>query len=194
MLYTKIMNDNKDFLTLYKKGRYAASKYSVIYVRPNGRPFNRLGITAGKKVGNAVCRNRAKRLIRLAYRQSEVDMPVGMDIVIVARTAITTIKSQEYCGYMEKYGIADINKMFRSFSSSSTLYSIRPITVSAPTMSEDDCTPLSLRGAKITSSGAFSGGTSLSTFGLETTQPVITKKSEKANRMKSTNLLIFIAS
>ena len=116
MLYTKIMNDNKDFLTLYKKGRYAASKYSVIYVRPNGRPFNRLGITAGKKIGNAVCRNRAKRLIRLAYRQAEVNMPVGMDIVIVARTAICEIKSQEYCGYMDKYGIADINRMFRSFS------------------------------------------------------------------------------
>lgn len=119
MLYTEIMNDNKDFMTLYKKGRYAASKYSVIYVRPNGRPFNRLGITAGKKVGNAVCRNRAKRLIRLAYRQSEVDMPVGMDIVIVARTALIEIKSQEYCGYMEKYGVADINRMFRKFQSPS---------------------------------------------------------------------------
>ena len=117
MLYTEILNDNKDFLTLYKKGRYSASKYSVIYVRPNGRPFNRLGITAGKKVGNSVCRNRAKRLIRLAYRQYEVDMPVGMDIVIVARTAITTVRSQEYCSYMEKYGIADINRMFRNFSS-----------------------------------------------------------------------------
>ena len=116
MLYTEIMNDNKDFLTLYKKGRYTASKYSVIYVRPNGRPFNRLGITAGKKVGNAVSRNRAKRIIRLAYRQSEVDMPVGMDIVIVARTAITEVKSTEYCGYMEKYGVADINRMFRKFS------------------------------------------------------------------------------
>ncbi|WP_028521534.1 ribonuclease P protein component [Ruminococcus flavefaciens] len=115
MLYTEILNDNKDFLALYKKGRYAASKYSVIYVRPNGRPFNRLGITAGKKVGNAVCRNRAKRLIRLAYRNNEVKLPVGMDIVIVARTAICEIKSQEYCGYMEKYGVADINRMFRSF-------------------------------------------------------------------------------
>ncbi|HNZ99443.1 ribonuclease P protein component [Ruminococcus sp.] len=115
MLYTEILNDNKDFLALYKKGRYAASKYSVIYVRPNGRPFNRLGITAGKKVGNAVCRNRAKRLIRLAYRNYEVKLPVGMDIVIVARTAICEIKSQEYCGYMEKYGVADINRMFRSF-------------------------------------------------------------------------------
>ena len=116
MLYTEIMNDNKDFLNLYKRGKYSASKYSVIYVRPNGRPFNRLGITAGKKIGNAVCRNRAKRLIRLAYRQAEVNMPVGMDIVIVARTAICEIKSQEYCGYMDKYGIADINRMFRSFS------------------------------------------------------------------------------
>ena len=115
MLYTEILNDNKDFLALYKKGRYAASKYSVIYVRPNGRPFNRLGITAGKKVGNAVCRNRAKRLIRLAYRNAEVSLPVGMDIVIVARSAICSIKSQEYCGYMDKYGVADINKMFRSF-------------------------------------------------------------------------------
>ena len=74
MLYTEIMNDNKDFLTLYKKGKYSASKYSVIYVRPNGRPYNRLGITAGKKVGNAVCRNRAKRLIRLAYREAEAEL------------------------------------------------------------------------------------------------------------------------
>ena len=115
MLYTEILNDNKDFLALYKKGRYAASKYSVIYVRPNGRPFNRLGITAGKKVGNAVCRNRAKRLIRLAYRTAEAELPVGMDIVIVARTSICSIKSDEYFGYMEKYGIKDINRMFRSF-------------------------------------------------------------------------------
>jgi len=115
MLYTEIMNDNRDFLAAYKKGRFSATKYSVIYVRPNGRPFNRLGITAGKKVGNAVCRNRAKRLIRLAYRLYEAEMPVGMDIVIVAREAICSIKSDVYCGYMQKYGIADINKMFRSF-------------------------------------------------------------------------------
>lgn len=109
------MKDNKDFLNLYRKGKYSASKYSVIYVRPNGRPFNRLGITAGKKVGNAVCRNRAKRLIRLAYRQYEASLPLGMDIVIVARNTICDIKSQEYCGYMEKKGIADIYRMFRSF-------------------------------------------------------------------------------
>lgn len=110
MLYTKILKDNKDFLSLYKKGRYIVSKYSVIYVKPNGRVFNRFGITAGKKIGNAVCRNRAKRLIRLAYRQSEIDMPIGIDIVIVARSGILDIKSDEYCYYMKKYGIKEINK------------------------------------------------------------------------------------
>ncbi len=113
MLYTEILNNNRDFLALYKKGRYFASKYSVIYVRINGRPYNRLGITAGKKVGNAVHRNRAKRIIRLAYRESEVNLPVGIDIVIVARSLICTVKSQEFCDYMKKTGVSEINNIFR---------------------------------------------------------------------------------
>jgi ribonuclease P protein component len=111
MLYTETLNENKDFLMLYKKGRFTASKYVVIYVRQNGLPFNRLGITAGKKIGNAVCRNRAKRLIRLAYRESEINLPVGIDIVIVARKPICEIKSQELCGYMQKYAVPEIVRM-----------------------------------------------------------------------------------
>lgn len=113
MLYTETLKENKDFLTLYKKGRYIPSKYSVIYVRPNGRPFNRLGITAGKKIGNAVHRNRAKRLIRLAYRESELAMPIGIDIVIVARSVICEISSDEYCAYMRKYGVREIEKIVK---------------------------------------------------------------------------------
>lgn len=110
MLYTQILKDNKIFLNLYNKGRYITSKYSVIYVKANGKPYNRFGITAGKKIGNAVCRNRAKRLIRLAYRECEIDLPVGIDIVIVARKPLCEIKSDEYCSYMKKYGIKEINK------------------------------------------------------------------------------------
>jgi ribonuclease P protein component len=111
MLYTETLNDNKDFLALYNRGRFTASKYTVIYVKPNGKGYNRLGITAGKKIGNAVCRNRAKRLIRQAYRETEIDLPVGIDIVIVARKAICEIKSQELCGYMKKYGVPEIIRM-----------------------------------------------------------------------------------
>lgn len=114
MLYTEILNDNKDFLTLYKKGKFTACKYSVIYVRPNGRPFNRLGITASKKIGNAVHRNRAKRLIRLAYRNAEIKIPVGVDIVIVARSPLCEVKSQDYCAYMEKYGVPEIIRLYES--------------------------------------------------------------------------------
>ncbi|MBQ6946128.1 MAG: ribonuclease P protein component [Ruminococcus sp.] len=116
MLYTVVMRENKDFLNMYKKGRYITSKYSVIYVKPNNRPFNRFGITAGKKIGNAVARNRAKRLIRLAYQKAEVKLPVGIDIVIVARSGILGIKSDEYCGYFNKYGINEIEKAVKKSS------------------------------------------------------------------------------
>ena len=116
MLYTVVMRENKDFLNMYKKGRYITSKYSVIYVKPNNRPFNRFGITAGKKIGNAVARNRAKRLIRLAYHKAEVKLPVGIDIVIVARSGILGIKSDEYCGYFNKYGINEIEKAVKKSS------------------------------------------------------------------------------
>lgn len=116
MLYTEILNDNRDFVAIYKKALFSACKYSVIYIRPNGKPFNRLGITASKKIGNAVRRNRAKRLIRLAYYNSEINMPVGIDIVIVARSPICDIKSQVYSTYMEKYGVPEIIRLYQKSS------------------------------------------------------------------------------
>ena len=111
MLYTEILNNNRDFLALYRKGKFTASKNIVIYVRKNNLPFNRLGITAGKKIGNAVHRNRAKRIIRQAYRENECLMPLGIDIVIVARSAVCSAKSQELSCYLRKYGIPEINRL-----------------------------------------------------------------------------------
>ena len=115
MLYTEIIKDNRDFLSTYRRGRYSASRYSVIYVRPNGRPYNRLGITAGKSVGNAVCRKPLYLAMRIENEVSGMSIPVGMDIVIVARSLLSEVRSQEYCEYMRKKGIPDINKMFCSF-------------------------------------------------------------------------------
>ena len=71
MLHTVMLNQNKDFLALYKRGVCIPLRHVVLYVRRNRFGFNRLGVTAGKKLGNAVCRNRAKRLIRQAYRETE---------------------------------------------------------------------------------------------------------------------------
>lgn len=116
MLYTEILNNNRDFLALYRKGKFTASKNIVIYVRKNNLPFNRLGITAGKKIGNAVHRNRAKRIIRQAYRENELAMPIGIDIVIVARTSVCSAKSTELSGYLKKYGIPEINRLISGSS------------------------------------------------------------------------------
>ena len=108
MVYTDILNKNKDFLVLYKKGRSIVSKAVVIYFRQNGLPYNRFGITAGKKVGNAVMRNRAKRIIRQAYRENEIFFPIGLDIVFVARKFAAEVKSDYLCTYVKTHAICDI--------------------------------------------------------------------------------------
>lgn len=88
MLFTVMMNRNQDFQRLYRCGAFCSLGAAVLYAMPNQRAENRLGITAGKKIGNAVKRNRAKRIIRAAYRAVEADMPIGLDIVIVARSGL----------------------------------------------------------------------------------------------------------
>jgi len=93
MLFTEKLNENADFQRLYRKGAFCSLGAALIYVMPNKLPFNRLGITAGKKIGNAVKRNRAKRIIRAAYTAAELQMPVGIDIVVVARSILPDQKS-----------------------------------------------------------------------------------------------------
>ena len=75
MKQTIILNQNRDFQTLYKRGISFVTPFVVIYMRPNRFGVHRLGITAGKRVGNAVQRNRAKRLIRQVYRELEAELP-----------------------------------------------------------------------------------------------------------------------
>lgn len=111
MLYTEKINKNKDFLNLYKKGQALYSKWLVIYVKKNNLPCNRLGITAGKKVGNAVKRNRAKRIIRQAYSENEIFMPIGIDIIIVARAAAVSVKSTVLSSYLKNKAVREIEKI-----------------------------------------------------------------------------------
>lgn len=54
----------------------------------------RLGITASRKIGNAVHRNRARRLIREAFRVVFAELPVALDIVVIVRRPLGERKMQ----------------------------------------------------------------------------------------------------
>lgn len=64
----------------------------VLYYARNRLGRNRVGITTSKKIGKAVTRNRARRIIREAYRQLEPTVKPGWDLVFVARSRTSTCK------------------------------------------------------------------------------------------------------
>jgi ribonuclease P protein component len=60
----------------------------IVYCSPNGLDFARIGISIGKACGNAVSRNRVKRLIRESFRLNPDRFPVGFDYVVVVNPKI----------------------------------------------------------------------------------------------------------
>lgn len=82
---TERLKLNKDFRRLYARGKSLAGGFVAVYAQKNRRGINRVGFTVGKQLGNAVIRNRAKRLMRESYRQLEGGMTGSYDMVIVAR-------------------------------------------------------------------------------------------------------------
>ncbi len=79
------LKKNSEFLRLYKRGKFYAGKYLVLYVKENGLGRNRIGITANRKFGGSVRRNRIRRLIRENYRKYGDTLKQGFDFVFVAR-------------------------------------------------------------------------------------------------------------
>lgn len=92
---------NKEFKRLYYRGRFRGHSLLVTYVIQNGRGENRVGITTGKKVGNAVDRSRARRIIRAAWREVSPSFPVGYDFVFVARQNTPGAKSDQIARIMK---------------------------------------------------------------------------------------------
>ena len=89
----EVLKDNRDFVRLYKRGKCILTPSFALYYGKNRSGKLRIGITAGKKLGSAVKRNRAKRVIREAVRKNTGLFPCAADVVIVARFRATYLKS-----------------------------------------------------------------------------------------------------
>jgi ribonuclease P protein component len=78
----------RDFLKVYAEGARYSSRLFTIFARANDQPVSRLGITVSRKIGKAVRRNRAKRLIREVFRKNKARLPRPLDLVVNVKEAI----------------------------------------------------------------------------------------------------------
>ena len=103
------IKENHLYRKTYQGGKRAAAASLCVYVlrdrksnilkkaNPEKKAINRVGIAASKKLGGAVERNRAKRVIREAYRLIDASIGVkkGYLVVIAARESATVVKMQD---------------------------------------------------------------------------------------------------
>jgi ribonuclease P protein component len=75
-----------EFKRVFEVGHRSRGKYLTLLVAPNKIDHWRLGIVASKQLGDAVRRNRAKRLIREVFRRTPpLSEQLGVDIVVIPR-------------------------------------------------------------------------------------------------------------
>ena len=89
----KKLKQNSDFRRIYGRGTSFVDSAFVVYALKNRSGNMRLGLSVSKKIGGAVERNRAKRVLTAAFRECAHEITPGYDFVLVARTRILGVKS-----------------------------------------------------------------------------------------------------
>jgi ribonuclease P protein component len=90
------------FLTLSKQGKKVYTDCFIAIVLDAAAQNNRIGITVSKKVGNAVRRNRIKRVIREYFRHHKESITGPKDINIIARKGLTPLSNQQILEKLDK--------------------------------------------------------------------------------------------
>ncbi len=83
---------NSEFRIVLGRGEKVKSDNLIFYFAENRLGFSRIGLSLSKKTGNAVKRNRIKRLVREIFRRQKKRFKKGYDIVVICRRAVPEIK------------------------------------------------------------------------------------------------------
>ena len=90
-----IVKNQRDFDRIIKNGKFRKSKYYVIYYDNNEFKYDRFGISVGKKIGNAVYRNKHKRKLRSIINNYKKKYVNRKDYIIILRGSAKNIPYQE---------------------------------------------------------------------------------------------------
>lgn len=122
MKYTTLKEHHLYQKTFQRGARFSGRYLSVFVLRdfmarrlakenPEKKPYNRFGVSVGKRVGGAVQRSRVKRILRAGYRAVEPELKTGYLVVISPRDGILSVKSTDVERELRK-GFAKLS-MFR---------------------------------------------------------------------------------
>ncbi len=81
---------SEDFKRVRRSGKSYAHPLVVLIVQSNNQPRVKIGVAAGRTVGTAVYRNRAKRLLREAMRTLIPNIASGLDLILIARPGLVS--------------------------------------------------------------------------------------------------------
>ena len=102
---TQRIRRRAEFQQIYKHGTRVSGRYYTLFIQPNRLAVGRLGVAATRKLGGAVVRNRAKRLVREVFRRSGT--APGFDIIVVPRRELLgtpfAVLEKEYQASVQRY-------------------------------------------------------------------------------------------
>jgi ribonuclease P protein component len=84
-----------EFDAVFARGARLDGRWFLLVAAANGRAFDRLGLAVNRRTGGAVARNRARRLLREAFRRVAPPADPGLDLVVVARAGLAGLGQAE---------------------------------------------------------------------------------------------------
>jgi ribonuclease P protein component len=98
----KKLKKHVDFKRVRHDGKSYAHPFVILFAQENNINILRIGVTAEHKIGGAVQRNRAKRILRAAIAPLTKDLKIGYDLVLLGRRPILRQKSHQIQKILEE--------------------------------------------------------------------------------------------